>query len=206
MFSRLLSKKLNVSEIIHTSSNILISISLGVVAFGIVYSSSIMELLYPNDYTKLDTLFAITIASFPAFCIMYIFGSLLTANGNISLLIKIALLGSVMSIILNFIFIKMYKAEGAALATNLVEWTLAILYIYFSCKKIDFTINIKWVLKFIALFVILLSINVGIYSFHIALIGAVLINFSAFILLVFSLGIWDRNMAKDYIKQIMPGK
>jgi O-antigen/teichoic acid export membrane protein len=201
MFSRLISKQLDVKEIVHTSCNILLPIAFSVVAFSFFYSQEIMKLLYPDYYTHLTDLYKITIACFPAFSIMYIFATLLTANGNIQLLIKIALGGSITSLILNFLLIKWLHASGAALASLIVEWCLAITFIYFARQKLSLSFHSSWILKFFLHFGIMLVLNFLLQSIGLSLIPSIIINFIMFVILVYGIKLWDRTTLSAYINQ-----
>lgn len=202
MFSRLIANKLSVKELIITSTNILVSISLGIVAFCWFYSSELMHLLYPTYSQWLPQLFRLTIISFPAFSLMYIFSTLLTANGNIRLMIRIALFGSILSLILNLFLIKHFKAEGAAMATMIVEWILALVYIYHSIKIAKLKFKYSWIQKFILLFFSIIIVNFILHYFHINLFVAIILNFVSFFGLVYTLKIWDKFTIVSYLNQL----
>jgi O-antigen/teichoic acid export membrane protein len=201
LFSRLIAKKHDITYILKTSTTILGSISIGFVAFCIIYSTPILTMLYPQDVEAITPLFKLTIASFPAFCFMYIFATLLTANGNINLLIRIALFGSLSSIILNLMLIHFYHATGAAFATLIVEWSLAILYIYFAQQKLQLKPTYLLMLQFVGLFVGQLLINAGLNSLNCPIILASVLNMVGFLILVYGLKLWDKNTISSYIKQ-----
>jgi O-antigen/teichoic acid export membrane protein len=201
LFSRLIAKKHDITYILKTSTTILGSISIGFVAFCIIYSTPILTMLYPQDVEAITPLFKLTIASFPAFCFMYIFATLLTANGNINLLIRIALFGSLSSIILNLMLIHLYHATGAAFATLIVEWSLAILYIYFAQQKLQLKPTYLLMLQFVGLFVGQLLINTGLNSLNCPIILASVLNMVGFLILVYGLKLWDKNTISSYIKQ-----
>ncbi len=201
MFSRLIAKNMELKEIVKTSCNILLPISLSIVAFSLLFSNEIMRLLYPAYFRELTQLYKITIACFPAFSLMYVFATLLTANGNIQLLIKIALWGSILSILLNIVFIKWLHASGAALAALIVEWSLAVAYVFFAIQKLRLSFKSSWILKFILHFVVMIILNIILSSIELGLIPSMLINFVGFILFVYGIKLWDRNTLSAYISQ-----
>lgn len=125
MFSRMISQKINVENLVATTANIMLSASFALVSFCLVFAGPIVSILYPNDVNRQLTLaFSFIIGSFPAFCIMYIYSTLLTANGNISLLMRIALFGGIFSIGLNVVLIHYFQAVGAAATCFFIEWLL----------------------------------------------------------------------------------
>jgi O-antigen/teichoic acid export membrane protein len=202
MFSRMLSQKLDVENLVATTANIMLSASLALVAFSVIYAPDILSLLYHDDADDhLITIFSFVIGSFPAFCIMYIYSTLLTANGNIRLLIKIALFGSVFSIVLNLFMIHSFKAAGAAVTCFAVEWTLAFIYIYYCIQQFKLAVNLKRVLKFVLVFLIVWMLNELMHYFNMPLMLAIPINMLVFIVVVYSIKLWDKNIIASYLKQ-----
>jgi O-antigen/teichoic acid export membrane protein len=159
MFARLISNNSSVKELVRHSSTILFAVSLALVAHSVVYRYEIMKFLYHEITPDLPIIYMFVILCFPAFCIMHIFSTLLTANGNIQLLIKIALFGSVVSLGVNFFMIHTFHALGAAITAFIVEWILALIYIFYCVKKFQLQIDFIWIFKFILLFGILFGAN-----------------------------------------------
>jgi O-antigen/teichoic acid export membrane protein len=60
---------------------------------------------------------------------IYIFGTLLTANGDLKKLNIIAFVGIVLNLSLNFIFIPKYAAKGAAISALVTQSIVAIMHI-----------------------------------------------------------------------------
>ncbi len=201
MFSRMLAQKLNIENLLITTVNIIVTASLALVAFCIVYSGNIMSLLYPASDNGLKLIFSFVIGSFPAYCIMYVYSTLLTANGNISLLIRIALGGSLLSVLLNIILIHHFHALGAAVTCFSVQWLLAGTYILFSIKKINLPVRYKRIVKFITVFLLMLLLNLGLNYYNVMLGYAILYNLVVFILTVYSIGLWDKKIIDSYFKQ-----
>lgn len=201
MFSRMLAQKLQIENLLTTTVNIILTASLALVAFCIVYAGHIMTLLYPGSDSGLRFIFSFVIGSFPAYCIMYVYSTLLTANGNISLLIKIALAGSIFSILFNITLIHYFHALGAAITCFCTEWLLAGTYIYFSIKKVDLTVHYKRIAKFIAVFLLMFMLNLLLHYFDMMLGFAILCNMVVFILIVYSIKLWDKKIIDSYFKQ-----
>jgi O-antigen/teichoic acid export membrane protein len=200
MFARLISNKGNLNEIIVASANIIIPISLGLVAFSFIYSQEIMLLLYKDHSEVLTWIFRIVMASFPAYCIMYIYSTLLTANGNIKLLIAIAIAGSILSVGLNALLIIKYQALGAAITAFVVEWILALAYIFYCIRKFSLPIQLIWVLKFVLYFIFMLGLNMALKKYTDSLIISIITNSVAFLGLVYGLKFWDKKILVGYFK------
>lgn len=201
MFSRLLSRNHDVRELVVSSTNILVSISLALVAFSLMYSQEIMQMLYTKDANQLALLYKFTIGSFPAFCLMYVFSTLLTANGNISLLVKIAGLGGLLSLILNYILISKFQAIGAAAASLIVEWILAFIYIFYCKQQIQLTFTWKWVIKFPTIFISILAFNAVLHPIVSSTILVSVLNLIFFLVLVYTIKLWDRESILNYMNQ-----
>lgn len=156
MFGKMIAERQSVQPIIKLSVNMLVPFAfiLYITAFG--WGKEIMEMLYKNAGTYDGDVFAWVMAAFPAYCIMYTYSTLLTANGNIALLNKISLAGVIISLSLNFYLIPMQEALGAAITSCITQTVLAICYIVFCSKEAQLPKNIKWISAHVA-FVILLA-------------------------------------------------
>nr|MBP6315879.1 oligosaccharide flippase family protein [Chitinophagaceae bacterium] len=202
MFSRMISQKVHVENLVVTTANMMLPASLALVAFCIVFAEPIMKILYPNDVNpQLILSFSFIIGSFPAFCIMYIYSTLLTANGNITLLIKIALFGGVLSIGSNLILIHVYQSVGAALTCFIVEWLLGAIYIYYCIKEFHLKIQFSRITQFVIVFALMCFLNVTLRYFEISLPYAIAGNGITFLLVVYSIKLWDKKLIEPYFKQ-----
>ncbi len=201
MFTRMIAKKANVHEIVKTSANIVLSLSLCIVAHSMIYKKDIMFFLDKNAAPDLPLIYLFVISSFPAFCVMYIYSTLLTANGDIFLLIKIALTGCVVSIGLNLLLIPHLHAIGTGIAALVVQATVASCCIFFSIKRFGLPVNLAWIGKFIFLFIVLLILNMVCKYLQISLFPSIFVNMVAFLLLVYSIRLWDKETILSYIKQ-----
>lgn len=144
LFGRMLAERQSVTPIISLSVNIMLPLSFIAAVAAAYYGTDIMHLLYKGNSPNDGLIFALLIASFPAFCIMYIYSTLLTASGNLKLLNKIAATGVVINLALNFMLIPQYKAVGAAATALLTQTLLAICFIAFARKNMQLPRNVKW--------------------------------------------------------------
>lgn len=144
MFGRMLANNNNVQPIVKLSVNLLLPMSFMATGVAIFYGTEIMELLYVDANEYSGQVFAWLMACFPAYSIMYIYSTLLTANNNLILLNKIAFAGIIINLTLNFILIPKYQALGAAQVAFITQGTLAACYIIFSKQKLTLPYNKKW--------------------------------------------------------------
>ena len=149
LYGRMLSQKHDVQPMVKLCVNMLLPLSFAVSVTCIVFSNDIMHILYKGasgagsaDYR---VVFSWLMASFPAWCMMYIYCSLLTANGNLKLLNFIALGGVILNLSLNFYLIPKFNATGGAITSFITQTTLALAFIVFSKIRLKLAINPKWI-------------------------------------------------------------
>lgn len=145
LFGRMLSEKHDVQPIIKLCVNILLPLSFAVAMVAIFFGSDIMHLLYREATDYDGRVFAWLMASFPAFCMMYVYSTLLTANGSLALLNKIAVAGVIISVGLNLYMIPHYQALGAAITAFITQTILAIGFIIFAGQTLQLPKNAKWI-------------------------------------------------------------
>ncbi|HXS37230.1 MAG TPA: oligosaccharide flippase family protein, partial [Flavipsychrobacter sp.] len=144
LFGRMLIQKKNVQPIVRVSADIIMPISYMIAVAGVFFGSPIMHLLYTAPSAQSGLIFAWLMVSFPAFSILYVYSTLLTANGDLILLNKLAVFGVIINLGLNFYFIPHYQAVGAAFVTFVTQTALAIGFAIFSVKKINLPVNSGW--------------------------------------------------------------
>ncbi len=158
LFGRMLVQKQNIGPIIGVSVNILIPFSFMIAVASWFFGNEIMHLLYEDSTEQSALVFALLMSSFPAFCIMYVYSTLLTASGNLKLLNKIAIAGVVVNISLNIFLIPIYRSAGAATAALVTQSVLALCFIIFAKKDMQLATNIKWVIAHLS-FLLLLFVS-----------------------------------------------
>lgn len=83
----------------------------------VFYRRPIMDLLYSSHAAESAPIFALLISGFVAISMVYIYGTLLTANGSLRQLNIVAFCGIVFNIAMNFVLIPRYGALGAAIVS-----------------------------------------------------------------------------------------
>jgi O-antigen/teichoic acid export membrane protein len=116
MFTRLISEKKSVHELTGISSRLLIPASCLLPLCFLFYKMDLFELFYHHQNEYASLVMAIVMCSFPFISAMYIFGTLVTANGNIGWLNKAAFITMLLNLLLNVYLIPHYHALGAACA------------------------------------------------------------------------------------------
>lgn len=145
LFGRMLGEREDVSGIIRVSVNMLLPVSLIVAVAAFFYGTEIMHLLYPVAGVYDGQVFAWLMATLPAFCLMYVYSTLLTANGSLKLLNYIAAGGVAVNLVLNFSLIPAYGALGAGITACITQSLLAIAFIFFAKKEIHLPVHLRWI-------------------------------------------------------------
>ncbi|MGZ5282432.1 MAG: oligosaccharide flippase family protein [Bacteroidia bacterium] len=95
------------------------------------YRSEIMHMLYTEATEYSADVFGFIMPTFLALCTVYVYGTLLTANHNLTFLNWVAALGLIGNILLNLFLIPKYGALGAVWATLFTQTLVAgMQYIY----------------------------------------------------------------------------
>ncbi len=142
MFSFMISQKQSIISLFESSFKLLL---VGICVVGIffgVYSEEIMQFFYPDDYTfSYSQVFLYLMLAIIPMSMAYITGSLLTADGRLKQLNKIAIVGVVLNIVLNLVLIEQFHVKGAAIATLMTQLIMTIIqYVY---VRTYFKVDIK---------------------------------------------------------------
>jgi len=166
-FSYMIKQKESISELVRISFNILFVVSTSFAIMTFFFSEEMILLLYPQQIGEESThfqyrleeavqLFPFLMLAFVGYASTYVFGTLLTAKGDLKSLNKIAFIGVIISLLLNVFLIPKYFALGSAYANFAAQWVTAILQIYLAHRYFKFTINLRY-LASLLIFVLLVG-------------------------------------------------
>ncbi len=164
-FSYMIKHKESIYELVRISFNILFVVSTLVMIMSFFFSPEIIALLYPKQvneelahfqyrFAEASRLFPLLMAAFVGYATTYVFGTLLTAKGDLKNLNIIAFTGVIISLLLNVVLIPHFFALGSAFANFLAQWTTAILQIALAYRYFRFPVNFRYLLSLLS-FVIL---------------------------------------------------
>ena len=123
---KMLSEHVDVSPLVRVSMALLFPIAIMVAFISLFFSNELMGLLYVNHIEQSAEVFSVLMFSFVSISIMFIFGSLLTANGSMRILNRILVFALVINVVLNLLLIPPYKAIGATWAGIITQAFVAI--------------------------------------------------------------------------------
>ncbi len=159
IFSKMLKEKANIEELVKISFCLLI-VPVLILSISIYfYDIEIMSLLYDDNYKSSAAVLIILMFSFIAISTTYIFGTLLTANGNLKQLIALAIVTIIVNVALNIYLIPKYLALGSAISNLITQSFSALLQIIIATKIFKFSINYKLMFKLILLIIFIIGIN-----------------------------------------------
>ncbi len=200
LFGRLLAKREDVQPIVSTSINLLLPVSIATAIIALFFGTDIMLYLY-KDATAYDgKVFGILMLAFPSFSLSYVFSTLLTANGNIRVLIFISLIAAILSVISNVILIPYFGALGVAAVIGGVQLLVAIANIIYAKKILSVSFKGSILLRTILFSSIIIVAAFAVQYLDISLIGKLVLLIFAAILTYLSLGFFSLNKVKKIVE------
>jgi O-antigen/teichoic acid export membrane protein len=142
MFARMTAEKTSIKALVKTSFTLIFIYGVMVAVCCYYYSYYIMEVLYRGHVLESADVFRILMLSIAPLSATYIFGSLLTANGNLKQLNIIAGIAMLLNTGLNIILIPHYRAMGAAIASICTQLFIITAEIMITMKL--FSLKVSW--------------------------------------------------------------
>ena len=164
MFSRMIKFREPIVQLVKLAFLLLIIPAL-LIAFAChIYSFEIMSLLYFEHVNESSRVFSILMGCFVATSISYVFGTLLTANGNLWHLNLMASCGMLFNILANLWLIPSFQATGAAFSSLSTQFLTAILQLILAQHIFKFKINYLLIFKVLLFIPVTFSIGVYLHS------------------------------------------
>jgi len=158
IFSKMIKDKADLENMLKKSALILLFPVIILIISIVFYSQDIMLLLYKEHAVQSANILKILIIGFGGIAAIYIYGTLLTANGNLKQLNIISASGVLLNVLLNYLLIPKYQIAGAAISSMATQILMAGMQFYFVYKIFHFRILKKEVFKFLLfLFIIILQ-------------------------------------------------
>lgn len=196
MFSHMLKNNNPVESLTKLSFTIVFIPVVAVVSICFFYNYKIMSMLYHNHVDQSSVILSIIMISLACICANYIFGTLLTANGNLKTLNRLAFMGMVVNIVLNAILIPIYKAKGAAIAGTLTQLCMAVAQLILVHRLFNFKTDVTLLLKFCILIVFAVGLSYASSLLTIPWILSAGMVFTAILLFAFLLQLFKLQQVK----------
>jgi len=174
MFSRMIKLKENIERLAQLSFTLLFLLSVTIALGSFFFRTEIMTMLYPLhqaetilEYnariTDTSWIFGILMFGFIPISTTYVFGTLLTANGNLKYLNIMAGCGMAFNLTLNFLLIPKFEAIGSACVSLTTQSLTALAQVLLAALIFKFKMNIHYLVKLL-IFVLITAIT-GYFSY-----------------------------------------
>ena len=159
LFAAIIKEKEDLQGLVKQSFSIMLSMTCIIAVLCIFYSRNFMDIMYPEqNNTEASTILMILMGSFVSVSVTYIFGTLLTANGNLKHLNIVAACGVVLNITLNCLFIPNFQAVGAAFTSLCVQFVTCVIQFFIAKTIFKLKLGTSFWLRLVA-FLVLISIT-----------------------------------------------
>lgn len=125
IFSRQLKHRETVAPLVVLALRLVLAGALAVAAFVHWNALPVLDLIYSEHAALSAPSFRLLIHCFVGVCVTYVFGTLLTASGDLRTLNWMAAGGALMNVALNMVLIPRMQAEGAAWASLVTQMVTA---------------------------------------------------------------------------------
>jgi O-antigen/teichoic acid export membrane protein len=158
LFARMIKFNESIENLTRLSFTLLFVLSLTVATGAFFYRTEIMTLLYPPHLNEAMDLYNIRMAEtswifgvlmigFIPISTTYVFGTLLTANGNLKYLNLVAFSGMIMNLVMNFILIPKFQAIGSAYSSLTTQLIMAVIQVFMVVKIFQFNFNFSYLFR-----------------------------------------------------------
>lgn len=159
LFARLIKANERVDKLAKLSFTLLFVVSVIFSITSYYFRFPIMNLMYEHYIAESAVVFGVLMGCFIAISTTYVFGTLLTANGNLKHLNYVAAGGMLLNITLNILLIPRLGALGSAWASVVTQFAMAIIQVILATIFFQFRINVSYLVRLIMFFSGVLLIN-----------------------------------------------
>ncbi len=151
IFSNMIATGKSVARIVRLAFSLLFTLSVTAAVVSFFYAPEVMALLYPGENIAATQIFGILMFGFIAVSGIYIFGTLLTANGSLKALNLIAAGSIIINLAINLFLIPRLQATGSAYASLSAQFFSFILQVVIAQRIFRFRVDYRY-LSSLALF------------------------------------------------------
>ncbi len=168
LFSKIIRTKESVIPLLITSGNLLVGGSILLISFCYFNSEFVMSLIYDKNIEQSIPSFKWLMLSFIGMSSSLIFGTLLTANGNLRILNIYSFITVIVSVGLNVFLIPKYGATGTAFVACITQCFIALIQFIYCAKEFQFKFSSIILLRYlffvasvIGIFLVFQNIEMG---------------------------------------------
>lgn len=141
IFSKMIKAKESIDQLLKMSGKLLVWSSIALAIFCFWNSKTILSWIYTADINESNLPFQLLMFTYIGISMTFIYGTLLTAKGNLKQLNILSGIGIALNVALNFFLIPTYGATGAAIATLITQLLVAIAQAFLVYK--DFQLSVS---------------------------------------------------------------
>ena len=170
LFSKMLKEREDITPIVRTAFSLLFLFSVSATVILLCYKEPVISLLYDEHVAASVGVLSLLIPCIIPISLMYLFGTLLTANGSMKKLNITAAIGIVVNVLVNIILIPRLQARGAAIASLSTQSVVSLLQFIIAMRELKVPLRtLPWIscILFTALLVPTAIVSVRILSCHV---------------------------------------
>ena len=160
-YAKMIKERQDVSQITRLVFTFVFCASSAMAITFSINSADIINLFYDNHTAEISQVFKVLIFCLMPISSIYIFGTLLTANGNLKLLNIVALASLLTNFVVNMIVIPMFMSQGSAWAALATQMVSAVAQVVIAIRIFHLRISAKYVLQMLGFMAVVAVVNVG---------------------------------------------
>ncbi|MGE0077663.1 MAG: oligosaccharide flippase family protein [Bacteroidales bacterium] len=154
IFSRMIKNRSNISSFVGFSTILLMVPVISFTVPTFVFRGHIMDLLYHEHAVHSSEVLGVLLGSFIFISVGYIYGTLLTAQGDIKNLNRVSAIAVVVSISVQFLLVSKFQVIGAAFGNLITNGLAAILSFWLAFRRYRFKVDFVYMLRFLLFFIL----------------------------------------------------
>lgn len=146
LFSYRIAQKLEIKSLLKSGFSIIYCVAVAIIIGLFTYKQDIIKILYSTtaDVGYSAEVFGYLLLNFFPVALLYVVGTLLTANKNFKWMIYTLLLAVMLNISLNFYLITNFGAKGAGIATLITQLFMLVAYSIYCIRIFNLSFSIKY--------------------------------------------------------------
>lgn len=138
-----------ISHVVLLTRHGLLFFAIGVTCFGVVFAPWLQQVLYGTKEAYNTSVFGLCLLSLPAYYLVHVYGSVLTATSQFKTFITILLLSVLLNIFLNIMLIQKHGALGCCIAALFSQYSCGIALCIAASRKFQLPYSARWVLFYL---------------------------------------------------------
>lgn len=156
--ARHLGHRTRVEQVVLLFRHLLLLFGVAAVAFVIVFSAETEELLYHTANPYFAAVLVLVISALPAYLLTHVYGSVLTAQGELALFASVVGVCAGLNSALNLFFVQAYGAFACSIAALISQYLCGAALYLFASKRAGLALHASSLFTYLAVGVVLLAL------------------------------------------------